>query len=117
MWGKFFSGGLTETLTLLELYEFCCAGATLLNSAGLWCRKHRQLPFGAEGLEEPEAPRVECASAGDGGGPGETPQKARRDQGEIVGCFGAKDAMRCDTWLLRTCKGGTVRGRDKGRRV
>jgi hypothetical protein len=52
-----------------------------------------------------------------GGGPGEMPQKARRDQGEIEGCLGAEDAMRCDTWLLRTCKGGTVRGRDKGRRV
>jgi hypothetical protein len=43
---------------------------------------------------------------GAGGGPRETPQKARRDQGEIEGCFGAEDAMRCDTWLLRTCKGG-----------
>jgi hypothetical protein len=44
-------------------------------------------------------------------------QKARRDQGEIMGCFGVEGAVRCDTWLLRTCKGGTVRGRDKGRRV
>jgi hypothetical protein len=32
-------------------------------------------------------------------------QKTRRDQGEIVGYFGAEGAARCDTWLLRMCKG------------
>jgi hypothetical protein len=44
-------------------------------------------------------------------------RKTRRDQGEIMGCFGTEGAVRRDTWLLQTCKGGTVRGRDKGRRV
>jgi hypothetical protein len=44
-------------------------------------------------------------------------QKARRDQGEIVDYFGAEGTVRRDTWLLQTCKGGTVRGRYKGRRV
>jgi hypothetical protein len=63
IWGKFCIGGLTETLMLLELCEFCCAGAAHLSSVGLRCRKHGQLRFGAEGLEEPEAPRVECTSA------------------------------------------------------
>jgi hypothetical protein len=58
------------------------------------------------------APRL-----GAGGGPGEMSRKARRDQGEIVGCFGAEGAVRRSTWLLQTCKGGTVRGRDKGPRV
>jgi hypothetical protein len=68
-----------ETLTLLELYEFCCAGATHLNGAGLRCRKHRQLPFGAEGLEEPEAPRVECASTRGWRRPGrDTPKRTTR---------------------------------------
>jgi hypothetical protein len=45
------------------------------------------------------------------------PRKARRDQGEIVGYFGAEGTMRRDTWLLQTCKGGSIRGRDKGRHV
>jgi hypothetical protein len=53
----------------------------------------------------------------DGGGPGEMSRKARRDKGEIVGCFGAEGVVRRSTCLLQTCKGGTVRGRDKGRRV
>jgi hypothetical protein len=44
-------------------------------------------------------------------------REARRDRGEVLGCFGAKGAVRCDTWLLRMCKEGTVRDRDKGRRV
>jgi hypothetical protein len=44
---------------LLELCEFCCAGAAHLSGAGLRCRRHGRLCFGAEGLEEPEAPRVE----------------------------------------------------------
>jgi hypothetical protein len=60
--GSFRSAGLTETLMLLELCEFCCAGAAHLNGAGLRCRKHGQLCFGAKGLEEPEAPRVKNTS-------------------------------------------------------
>jgi hypothetical protein len=48
---------------LLELREFCCAGAAHPREAGLRCRKHGRSAFGAEGLEEPEAPRVGCASA------------------------------------------------------
>jgi hypothetical protein len=115
--GKLCNGDLMKTLMLLELCEFCCAGAAHLSGAGLRCRKHGQLPFGADGLKEPESPRVECTPAGAGGGPGEMSQNARCDRGGIVGCFGAEGAMRCDTWLLRTCKGGTVRGRGKGRHV
>jgi hypothetical protein len=57
--GSFRNAGLTGTLMLLELCEFCCAGATHLSSAGLRCQRHGQLCFGAEGLKEPEAPRVE----------------------------------------------------------
>jgi hypothetical protein len=85
------------------------------------------LAFGAEGTDGcASAPKIwrslkRRASGtprpGAGGGPGEMFQKARRDQGEVLGCLGAEGAVRCDTWLLRTCKGGTVRGRDKGRRV
>jgi hypothetical protein len=47
---------------LLELCEFCCAGAAYLSGAGLWCRRHGRLCFRAEGLEELEAPRVENTS-------------------------------------------------------
>jgi hypothetical protein len=45
------------------------------------------------------------------------PRKARHDQGEIAGCFRTEGTVRRDTWLLQTCKWGTVRGRDKGHRV
>jgi hypothetical protein len=48
---------------LLKLCEFCCAGAAYLSGAGLRCRRHGRLCFGAEGLEEPEAPRIENTSA------------------------------------------------------
>jgi hypothetical protein len=57
------SAGLTETLMLLELCEFCCAGAAYLSGAGLQCRRHGRMCFCAEGLEEPEAPRVDITSA------------------------------------------------------
>jgi hypothetical protein len=57
------SAALTETLMLLVLCEFCCAGAAHLRGAGLQCRRRGLLCLGAEGLEEPEAPRVENASA------------------------------------------------------
>jgi hypothetical protein len=61
--GKLCNGDLMETLMLLELCEFCCAGTAQPNGAGLRCRKRGWLTFGAEGMEEPEAPRVGCASA------------------------------------------------------
>jgi hypothetical protein len=48
---------------LLELCEFCCAGAAHLSGAGLRCRRHGRLCFGTEGSEESEAPRVENTSA------------------------------------------------------
>jgi hypothetical protein len=54
---------------------------------------------------------------GAGGGPGEMSPRARRVHGEILSYSGVEGAARCDTWLRRTCKGGAVRGRDKGRRV
>jgi hypothetical protein len=60
---KLCNGGLTKTLMLLELCEFCCAGTAQLNGAGLRCRKCGRLSFGIEGMEEPEAPCVERASA------------------------------------------------------
>jgi hypothetical protein len=58
---------------------------------------------------ESSAPRP-----GAGGGPGKMSQKARRGQGEIVGCFGAEGAVRRGTWLLRTCKGGTYEAESRG---
>jgi hypothetical protein len=45
-------------LRLLELCEFCCAGAAYLSGVGLRCRRHGRLCFGAEGLQEPEVPRT-----------------------------------------------------------
>jgi hypothetical protein len=44
-------------------------------------------------------------------------QEARRGRSEVPGYFGTEGAVRWDTWMLRTCKEGTVRGGDKGRRV
>jgi hypothetical protein len=44
-------------------------------------------------------------------------REARHDWGEVLGCFSAENAVRCDTWLLRMCKEGTVRDRDKGRHM
>jgi hypothetical protein len=61
--GSFRNAGLTKTLMLLELCEFCCAGAAHLSSAGLRCRRHGQLCYGAEGLKEPEALCVDNTSA------------------------------------------------------
>jgi hypothetical protein len=61
--GSSCSAGLTKTLMLLELCEFCCAGAAHLSGAGLRCRRQGRLCFGAEGSKEPEAPRVENTSA------------------------------------------------------
>jgi hypothetical protein len=55
--------GLTETLMPLELCEFCCAEAAYLSGAGLRRRRHGRLCFGTEGLEEPEALRIENTSA------------------------------------------------------
>jgi hypothetical protein len=60
---KLCNGNLTKTLMLLELCEFCCAGTAQPNGAGLRFRKCRWLTFGADGMEEPEAPCVGCASA------------------------------------------------------
>jgi hypothetical protein len=55
------------------------------------------------------APRL-----GDGGGLGEMSRKTRRDQGKIMGCFGAKGAVRRDTWLLQTCKGAPYEVETRG---
>jgi hypothetical protein len=102
---------------LLGLCEFCCVGAAYLKA----------LAFGAEGTggcvsalkiyrsQKYHAPRT--LRPGAGGGPGEMSPTARRIQGEILSCSGAEGAACCDTWLRRTCKGGAVRGRDKGRHV
>jgi hypothetical protein len=45
---------------------------------------------------------------------GEMSRKARRDQSRIVGCLGAEGAVRCDTWLLRTCKGAPYEAETRG---
>jgi hypothetical protein len=59
---KLGNGDLTETLTLLKLCGLLCAGTAQPNSAGLRCRKRGWLTFGAEGMEEPETPRVRLGS-------------------------------------------------------
>jgi hypothetical protein len=100
----------------LELCEFCCAGATYLSGAGLRSRRHGRLLFGIEGLGVPEALHIKNTSARGWRRPG-TSLKERCDQGEIFGCFGAEGAACCDTWPRQTCKGDTVQGRDKERRV
>jgi hypothetical protein len=55
------------------------------------------------------APRL-----GDGGGLGEMSRKTRRNQGKIVGCFGAEGAVRRDTWLLQACKAAPYEADTKG---
>jgi hypothetical protein len=109
--GKLCNGDLTETLMLLKIMWVLCAGTAQPNSVGLRCRKLRRRRYGGT-RSATGAPRL-----GNGGGLGELSRKARRVQGEVMGCFGAEGAGRRDTWLLQTCKGDTVRGRDKGRRV
>jgi hypothetical protein len=47
---------------LLDLCEFCCAGAAYLSGTGLRCRRNGRLCFGAEGLQEPEVPHTENTS-------------------------------------------------------
>jgi hypothetical protein len=73
--------------------------------------------FGVEGFEGAGiVARRECFGSA-GSGTGVMPQEARRSRSEVLGCFGTEGVVRCDTWTLRTCKEGTVRGGDKGRRV
>jgi hypothetical protein len=83
--GSSCSAGLTKTLMLLELCEFCCAGATHLSGAGLRCRRHGR--FGAEGLEEPEAPRVENTSARGWRWPGRDVPEGTTRPGRDLGLF------------------------------
>jgi hypothetical protein len=99
---------------LLELCEFCCAGAAHLSGAGLRCRRHGRLCFGAEGLEELEAPRIEDTSAGAGGGPGEMSRKARRDRGEILGYFGAEGACAATRGCRERVKGAPYEAETRG---
>jgi hypothetical protein len=84
--------------------------------------------FGAEGTggctsaTKVREGQKHCAPAGNitswaGGGTGKMSREARRDRSKILGCFGTEGAALQDTWLLRTCKEGTVRGKDKGCRV
>jgi hypothetical protein len=81
--GKLCNGDLTKTLMLLELCEFCCAGTTQPNGAGLRCRERGRWTFGAEGMKEPEAPHVGCASARERPGRGvpKDPTQPGRDRG------------------------------------
>jgi hypothetical protein len=41
-------------------------------------------------------------------------RKTRRVQSRIAGCFGAKGAVRRDTWLLQTCKGAPYKAGTRG---
>jgi hypothetical protein len=86
------------------------------------------LAFGAEGtggctsVTKVQRSQKRCAPAGNissgaGGSTGEMSREARRDRSKILGSFGAEGAALHDTWLLRTCKEGTIRGGDKGCRV
>jgi hypothetical protein len=82
------------------------------------------LAFGAESTDScASAPKVwrsqerrasRTPRPGAGGGPGEMSRKARRDRGGILGCFSAEGAVRCDTWLLRTCKGAPHEAETRG---
>jgi hypothetical protein len=73
--GSFCSVGLMETPILLELCKFCCAGAAHLSGAGLRCRRHGQLCFGAEALE-----KVRSAARREHLGPGLEAARARCPQ-------------------------------------
>jgi hypothetical protein len=88
--GEFCSAGLTKTLMLLRLCEFCCAGAAHLSGAGLRCRRYGRLCFGAEGLEEPEAARREHL------GPGLEVARARRPR--------RHDATGARSWAVSVLK-------------
>jgi hypothetical protein len=85
--GEFCSAGLTKTLMLLGLCEFYCAGAAHLIGAGLWCRRYGRLCFGAEGLKEPEAPRVEDTSARGWKWPGRDVPEGMTRPGRDLGLF------------------------------
>jgi hypothetical protein len=41
-------------------------------------------------------------------------RKARRYQSRIMGCLGAEGTVRCDTWLLQTCKGAPYKAETRG---
>jgi hypothetical protein len=111
---KFCNGDLMKTLMLLELCEFCCAGTAQPNGAGLRCRNCGWLTFGAEGMEEPEAPCIGCASARGWRRPGrDVPKKpdATRARSWAVS---APKVGACDTWLLQTCKGAPYEAETRG---
>jgi hypothetical protein len=84
--GKFHSGDLTKTLMMLGLCEFCCAGTVQPNGA-IRCRKRVRWAFGAEGMEEPDAPRVGCASAREWKRPGRGVPKDLTQPGRGRGLF------------------------------
>jgi hypothetical protein len=41
-------------------------------------------------------------------------RKIWRNQSRIVGCLDAEGAVRCDTWLLQTCKGAPYEADTRG---
>jgi hypothetical protein len=114
--GKLCNGDLTETLMLLKLCGFLCAGTAQPNSASLWCRRHGWLTFGVEGMKEPEAPRVRLGSEMEAAW-ASCPKRTNATRYRSWVASAPKVPKRRDTWLLQACKGDTVRGRDKGRRV
>jgi hypothetical protein len=73
--------------------------------------------FGAEGFEGAGSAARRERFGPAGSGTGVMSQETRRSRSKVLGCFGTEGAVRCDTWTLRTCKEGTVRGGDKGCRV
>jgi hypothetical protein len=116
--GSFRNAGLTETLMLLELCQFCRAGAAHPSSADLRCRRYGQSCLGAEGSKETRsAARREHLGPGLEAARARCPERHDATGAKVLGCFGSEGAMHCDTWPLRTCKEGTVQGRDKERRV
>jgi hypothetical protein len=103
--GSFRNAGLTRTLMLLKLCEFCCAGAAHLSSTGLRCRRYGQSCFGAEGSKTPGAPHAGNTSGRGWERHGRDVLEGNDAAGaKVLGCFGSKGAMRCDTWLLQHVK-------------
>jgi hypothetical protein len=71
----------------LELCEFCCAGAAYMSGAGLRRRRYGWLCFGTEGLEEPEALRIEDTSARGWRRPGRDVPKVKTRPGRGLRLF------------------------------
>jgi hypothetical protein len=74
--GSFRSDGLTETLMLLELCGFCCAGVAHLSGAGLRCRRHGSCASALKVWRKQKRRASRTPRAGAGGGMGEISREA-----------------------------------------